>query len=296
MTRRSITLIILGLWLAGVALLYRRSTSQSPEQSLAEAGMRVSPATYYYRVEQGGTQIGAASSAIDTTTTQLTATDFVRAAVRASRDTFRMQARSEAHFTRALRLRDFILKVEGDLTPFLLRGVIQGEGKARTLQITTETPKRHATTQEYDVAGLMFVPTVAPLPVMLNKSRKVGSTLPVGIFDPMSRTIRNVNLKIEKDSLFTVTDSAALDSATGRWATAHQDTLRGWLISGDVPTIIAWVDESGRMIAASEPGGISLSRTSFEIAFENWRLEGVAADSAARAKRIPQSRSRLRRK
>ncbi|HEY3257720.1 MAG TPA: hypothetical protein VGJ64_02610, partial [Gemmatimonadaceae bacterium] len=193
MSRRTIGLVILGLWVAGLALLYRRSTSQSPGQLLVEAGMRVSPATYYYSVEQGGAQIGAASSAIDTTTAQLTATDFLRAAVPAGRDTLRIQARSEAHFTRALALRDFILKVEG-VTPVLLRGVIQGEDKARTLQITTEMPKRHATTQEYDVARLMFVPSVAPLPVMLDKSRKVGSTLPLGIFDPMSRAIRNVNL------------------------------------------------------------------------------------------------------
>jgi len=295
-TRRSITFAILGLWLAGLALLYRRSTSQSPEQSLVEAGMRVSPATYYYRVDQGGAQVGAASSAIDTTTAQLTATDFVRAAIPAGRDTFRMQARSQAHFSRGLSLRDFILKVEGDLPAFLLRGVMRGEGKERTLQLTTEMPKRRPTAKEYDIAGLLFVPTVAPLPVMLNKMRKPGASLPIGIFDPMSRAIRNVNLKIERDSLFSVTDSAARDSATGLWVSAHADTIRGWLISGDVPTIIAWVDESGRMIAASEPGGISLSRTSFEIAFENWRLEGVAADSAAKAKRLPQSPSRLRRK
>lgn len=273
MSRRTIGLAILGLWAAGLALLYRRSTTQSPGQLLVEAGMRVSPATYYYSVEQGGAQVGAASSAIDTTTAQLTATDFIRAAIPAGRDTVRIQARSEAHFTRALALRDFILKIEGDLTPALLRGVIQGENKARTLQITTETPKRHATTQEYDVAGLMFVPSVAPLPLMLNKSRKAGATLAVSIFDPVSRAIRNVNLKIEKDSLFMVTDSAALDSASARWVPAHKDTVRGWLISGDVPTTAAWVDESGRMITASVPGGISFSRTAFEMAFENWRLE-----------------------
>lgn len=296
MTRRSITFAILGLWLAGLALLYRRSTSQSPEQSLLEAGLLVSPATYYYRVEQAGAQVGAASSAIDTTTAQLTATDFIRAAVPAGRDTFRMQARSEAHFSRGLALRDFILKVEGDLAPFLLRGVMQGEGKARTLQLTTETPKRRPTTQEYDVAGLMFIPTVAPLPLLLNKSRKPGAVLNMGIFEPMSKVIRNVNLKVERDSLFTVTDSASRDSTTGRWVSAHQDTVRGWLISGDVPLITAWVDESGRLIAASEPGGISLSRTAFEIAFDNFRLEAVAADSAARARRLPSSRSRSPRK
>lgn len=239
--------------------------------------MRVSPATYYYRMEQGAAQIGAASSAVDTTTTQLIVTDFVRGAVPAGRDTFRIQARSESRYTRALSLKDFILKVEGNLAPFLLRGVIQGEGKSRTLQLTTETPKRHATTSEYDITGLVFVPTVAPLPLMLGKSPKAGSTLPIGIFDPLSRSIRNVSLKIEKDSLFTVTDSAILDSASGHWVKAHEDTVRGWRISGDVPFITVWVDESGRMIAASKTGGISLVRTAFEIAFENWRIDHPAS-------------------
>jgi hypothetical protein len=247
--------------------------------------MRVSPETYYYRVEQAGMQIGAASSAIDTTTTQLTATDFIRAAVPSGRGTLRMQARSEAHFSRALNLRDLIVKVQGDVPQFLLRGVLQGEGNGRTFQVTTETPRRHATTQEYDVAGLMFVPTVAPLPVMLSKTHKPGVALSASIFDPMSRTIRNVNLKVERDSLFTVTDSAVLDSSTARWVRAHSDTVRGWLISGDVPLTTLWVDESGRMIAASEAGGMSFSRTAFEMAFENWRLETMAADSLKRLHR-----------
>lgn len=247
--------------------------------------MRVSPATYYYRVDQGGSQIGAASSALDTTTAQLVATDFIRLAVPARGDTFRVQARAESRYTRALALRDFIMKVEGDLAPFLLRGVVQGEGKSRALQLTTETPRRHPTTKEYDVAGLLFMPTVAPLPLMLAKAHEAGAKMAVGIFDPLSRSVKNVDLKIEKDSLFTLTDSASLDSASGRWVAAHQDTVRGWLISGDVPFVIVWVDESGRMISARESGGISVSRTSFEIAFENWRLDVVAADSALRAKR-----------
>jgi hypothetical protein len=281
LTRRTLGLAIVALWLVGLALLYRRSTLRSPEQSLAEAGMRVSPATNYYRMEQGAAQIGAASSAVDTTTTQLIVTDFLRGAVPAGKDTFRIQARSESRYTRALSLKDFILKVEGDLAPFLLRGVIQGEGKSRTLQLTTETPKRHAATREYDITGLVFVPTVAPFPLMLGKSPKVGSTLAVGIFDPLSRSIRNVNLKIEKDSLFTVTDSATLDSASGHWVKAHEDTVRGWRISGDIPFITSWVDESGRMIAASAAGGISLVRTAFEIAFENWRIDQAASPGTA---------------
>lgn len=280
MTRRSIALLIIGLWVAGMGLLYRRSTLRSPEQALAEAGMLVSPATYYYRVDQGGAQIGAASSAIDTSSALLVATDFIRAAVPAQRDTFRFVARAESRYSRALAFRDFIMKVEGDVPAFLLRGVLQGEGNKRTLQLTTETPNKHATTQEYDVSALMFMPSVAPLPLMLGKTQKTGSKMAVGIFDPLSRTVKKVDLKVEKDSLFTLTDSARLDSASGRWMSAHQDTVRGWLVTGNAPIVVAWVDDSGRIIAASEPGGISLSRTAFEMAFENWRLDRVAADSA----------------
>jgi len=285
MTRRTIALGIIGLWVVGLALLYRRSTFRSPEQSLAEAGMKVSPATYYYRLEQSNQQIGAASSALDTTTALLVATDFVRAVVPVGKDTLQMQARSVARFSRALSMKDFILKAEGDLSPFLLRGVIQGEGTARALQLTTEIPRKHATMEEFDIAGLVFVPTVAPIPLMLGRPPKTGEMLPVAMFDPLSRSVKNVNVRIQKDSLFTVTDSASLDSATGRWVKAHEETIQGWLITGDVPTITAWVDAQGRLIAASEPGGISLMRTTFEIAFDNWRLDRAATRSSAAAKR-----------
>lgn len=284
MTRRTIALAIIGLWVVGLALLYRRSTFRSPEQSLAEAGMKVSPATYYYRLEQDNQQIGAASSALDTTTALLVATDFVRAVVPVGKDTLQIQARSVARFSRTLSMRDFILKAEGDLSPFLLRGVIQGEGTARKLQLTTEIPKKRPTTEEFDIAGLVFVPTVAPIPLMLGRPPKTGEVLPVAMFDPLTRSVKNVNLRIQKDSLFTVTDSASFDSTAGRWVKGHDETVQGWLITGDVPTITAWVDAQGRLLAASEPGGISLMRTTFEMAFDNWRLDRAATRNAVAGK------------
>lgn len=245
--------------------------------------MRVSPATYYYRLDQGPAQVGVGSSTIDTTTTQLIATDFLRAAIPSGKHIFRFQARSEARFTRALSLQDFLLKVEGDLTPYLLRGVVQGEGRSRTLQITTEPLKKRPSTTGYDIAGLVFVPTAAPLPLMLGKTPVAGSTVASSIYDPLSKSIRNVSLNIEKDSLFTVTDSASLDSASGHWLKAHEDTVRGWKITGNVPTTVMWVDASGRMIAAKVPGGISITRTAFEIAFENWRIDQLPAPHPAAA-------------
>jgi hypothetical protein len=294
MTRRTIGLGIIAFWVLGLALLYRRSSFRSPEQALAEAGMRVSPATYYYQLVRSGTQVGVASSTIDTTTALLVATDFVRVGIPGAKDTFRMQARSEARFSRALSLKDFILKVEGDLTPYLLRGVIQGEGKSRTFQLTTEKLKRRPTTSEYDVAGLVFVPTVAPVPLMLGRSPLVGATMAVGVFDPISRILQQVNLRIRKDSLFTLADSAVLDSTRGRWISAHTDTVRGWEINGDIPSVSAWVDGSGRLIAATAADGMSVVRTPFEVAFENWRLDTYSADSVRKSLRRASAKARSR--
>jgi zona occludens toxin (predicted ATPase) len=92
------------------------------------------------------------------------------------------------------------------------------------------------------------------------------------MFDPLSRSLKNVTLRIEADSLFLLADSAAFDSTTNQWVKAHQDSVRGWRVTHRGSPLTAWVDKAGRLIAASEPGGITMVRTAFEIAFVNWNL------------------------
>lgn len=273
---------VLTIWAVGIAWLYRRNTLRTPEQTLAEAAMRISPATYYYRIEQGGDQVGAASSAIDTTTSRIVATDYVLGSIPVGPDRLQLNARSEARFTRGLRLRDFTIRAAGDVTPFMLRGVMQ-EGEEKTLRVTTVSKGERSITQEMIVSRPVFVPTMSPLPLLLRGSPRVGDTAQVAIFDPLSRSIREVTLRVEADSLFLVADSAAFDSTAGRWVRAHQDSVRGWRVGSKTPSVTAWVDASGRLLAASEPGGISLVRTTFELAFDNWRLANTAArrDSVA---------------
>ena len=87
---------------------------------------------------------------------------------------------------------------------------------------------------------------------------------------------KSVTLKLEADSLFLVADSASFDSTTNHWVKAHQDSVRGWRITHRGSPITAWVDKAGRLIAASEPGGITMVRTAFEIAFANWKLDETA--------------------
>lgn len=283
MTRQVIAVTVIAAWVAGLALLYNRSNNRTPEQELVEAGMRVSPTTYYYILEQGGRQVGAASSALDTTNTRVVATDFVRGEIPVGDDVLRMEARSEARFTRGLRLRDFVIRAAGDLTPFMLRGVIQ-EGEDRILRVTVENQGEEPRTLEHAVSLPVFTPTVSPVPLMLRRNPKVGDSIRIALFDPLARNVREVTLQVMGDSLFLVADSAHVDATTGRWVKARQDSARGWRLTGPNSPFTAWVDADGRLIAASEPGGISLVRTAYEIAFENWKLgrpgETARMDSA----------------
>lgn len=271
MSRKTIAVAILAIWVAALGLLYVRTTNRTPEQALAEAGMRVSPATYYYILEQDGRQVGAASSALDTTNSRIVATDFVRGEIPVGDDVLRMEARSEARFTRGLRLRDFVIRAAGDLTPFMLRGVIQ-EGEDKMLRVTLEAQGEAPITLEHVASLPVFIPTVSPLPLMLRADPQTGDSIRISLFDPVSRKLQDVTMRIETDSLFLLADSAHVDTATGRWVKARQESLRGWRLTGKNSPLTAWVDADGRLIAASEPGGISLVRTAYEIAFENWRL------------------------
>ena len=272
MNRRTVAVAILAVWVAGLVYLYFRTTNRTPGEALAEAGLHVSPATYYYTLEQGGKQVGAASSAIDTTSSRVVATDFVRGEIPVGGEVLRLEARSEARYTRGLRLRDFVIRADGDLTPFMLRGAIQ-EGEDKTLRFTLENRGEKPITTEAVVSSPAFTPTMAPLPLMLGRNPKVGDTVRIALYDPMSRTVKETTMRIQADSLFLVADSASLDSATGRWKKARQDSLRGWRITSRRAPVTVWVDAYGRLLAASEPGGISLVRTAFEMAFENWRLD-----------------------
>ncbi|HEX6574748.1 MAG TPA: hypothetical protein VF042_07225 [Gemmatimonadaceae bacterium] len=270
MSRKTIGALVILIWVAGLAFLYNRTTHQTLEQRLTDVGMRVAPETFYYTLQQGGQQVGAASSAIDTSNTRVILTDLVRGRFPTGKDTLRVEARSEARFTRGMRLRDFVLRASGDVIPFQIRGVMQ-EGEDKTLRTTVEQQGERSITQEAIAEAPVFLPTIAPLPLLLTKEPKIGDSVKVALFDPMSRSLKNVTLRIEADSLFLIADSASFDSTTNRWVKAHQDSVRGWRITRSGAPLTAWVDAAGRLISASEPGGISMIRTAFEIAFQNFR-------------------------
>ncbi len=283
MSRKAIGLIVLLVWVAGLGFLYNRTTHRTLEQRLTEVGMRISPETFYYTIEQNGNLVGVASSAVDTSKTRVIASDLVRGRFAVGNDTLRVEARSEARFTRGMRLRDFLIRADGDIQPFLLRGVMQ-EGEDKTLRLTSEPKGGKPITQESVAQAPVFIPTTAPLPLMLSRAPKIGDSVKVAIFDPMSRELKNVTLRIHADSLFLIADSATFDSTTNRWIKVRQNSLRGWRITERSGPVTAWVDAAGRLIAASEPGGVTMIRTAFEIAFANFNISEKQRAALRRAR------------
>lgn len=215
MNRRVIGIAVVVLWVAGLLFLYRRNGTHSPTEFLVQAGLRVSPEVYYYSVQKAGTQIGVASSSVDTTKQRIVSVDFLRGALPVGNKTVKVEARSEARFTRGLRLRDFVVQVRGDLTPFTLRGVMQ-EGEDKTLRMTMLDGRRKPLTNESVQEKPVFISSVAPILLMLKGEPKIGDSIKVAVFDPMTRSVKPVTTFELSFANFRLDHSPAADSALMR--------------------------------------------------------------------------------
>jgi transglutaminase-like putative cysteine protease len=271
MSRRgSLALLVVLGWLAGLGLLARRELFRGTAQRLAEAALRVAPGAIFYAVTQGAAQIGFASSTIDTTEAGIRVTDYLVADLPVAGKWHRASARSVVQMSRALVLRHFEVSLETEAGPSRVTGEPSGD---TLLTVAISSPGVPADTQRIRLDGPVILPTLLPLAVGLGGTPKVGQRLTLPVFDPSTMTRRSQTLKIEAESLFVVSDSAVFDSATMRWRTETRDTVRAWRVaSDDGGGFRGWVDEQGRVVEATQPANLTMRRTAYELAFENWRI------------------------
>jgi hypothetical protein len=245
-------------------MMLRRNANRSEAQQLAEVALRVQPATFYYAIDRDGAQVGAASSALDTTAKSLVSEEYFVGDYRAgTKSAERTSARSQTRLTRGLHLIDLNADVSRPTKPFSINATVQEDtaifiaGK----KATGRPPAR------YTFTAPLFTPTISAVVFMLGGAPKIGRTQTMSVFDPVTRTVVRPTLRIRAESLFTVVDSATLDHS-GVWIVAHGDTVRAWRIEGAPHGLDAWVDAEGRIVAA-HAGSFSATRTAFEIAFKN---------------------------
>lgn len=269
MSRRGAAVLIVVMWVVGLGLLVRRDYFRPDAERLAEAALRINPGVVYYTVLQGSTQIGFASSSIDTMPNRIISDDYLTADIQAGGSAHRATARTNVRLTRALKVMDFDFSLETDGGLVSARGDVVGDSVLQLAIASGDTP---ADTQRVALKGPIFLPALVPLTVMLGQKPKVGKSFTFAVFDPASMGPRNVKVSIQAESLFTVDDSASFDSTSMKWVTALRDTVRAWrLVAGDGRAFSGWVDAFGRVVEAEQPGNLIMRRTAYELAFENWR-------------------------
>ena len=260
-----IAVAIVGLWIAGLAVMLRRNANRSEAQQLAEVALRLQPATFYYTIERDGEQIGAASSALDTTAKTLLSEEYFVGEYPApgGKSVERTSARWQTRLTRGFRLVGLSIDVARPTRPFAINASVAED---TILIIGTKRPGRPLPAR-YTFTPPLFTPSLAPIVFMLGGPSEIGRKQTLSVFDPITRTVIRPELTIAGDSLFSVVDSAAIDN-TGSWMPAHRDTVRAWRIDGAPHGLTAWVDSEGRIVAA-RAGSLSATRTAFELAFKN---------------------------
>ncbi len=284
--RLALAAAILVAWLGGLAVLARRELYVSAPQRLAEMAQRISPGATFFVVEQGGRQIGFASNTIDTTGAGIDVVDYFVADLPIAGTSRRASARSVVKLSRALALQRFEVQIESQDAPLRAGGRTDGDSSIVFAISTPDQTKPDS--QRIAVRGPVYLPTLVPLVVALGETPKVGRTYALPTFNPTTMSQSTMRLSIRAESLFTLVDSATFDAARGEWVSALTDTVRAWRVEPEAAAggFTGWVDMQGRVVQSSQPGGITLRRMAYEIAFQNWRIaRDRTAASAKDAKR-----------
>ncbi len=100
------------------------------------------------------------------------------------------------------------------------------------------------------------------------KARRDGAELRVTLFDPASATAADTRFRVAASELRAWPDSVDTD-ADGEWIVLRTDSARAWRLdrADGAVRLPTWVDEDGRVVEATLPGGLTIARTAFELAF-----------------------------
>ena len=173
----------------------------------------------------------------------------------------RASARSKVLLSRGMALDSFSLDVQSEAGPIVITG--KPSGDTLLTVATRSSPDEPADTQRVRLTGPVLLPTLVPMAIALGEQPKVGKRYTVSVFDPIAMAPRTFTISVQAESLFVLSDSAAFDSTSRRWASVHEDTVRGWRLSseaaggaggtGGAGGFAGWVDDQGRVVQLTQP-------------------------------------------
>ncbi len=285
MSRRGWGLAILAAWILSLGWLIKRTYFRSTGQRLAEAALAVPPGAVFYRITVGAQQIGFASTTIDTLQDTIRVEDVLVVDVPALGKVHRTTARSQAFLNRALRLRQMSALVDGDDSRFTAHGEMVGDSSLRLILSTGEDSQ--LTWARF--TRPVVLPSLLPLRLAFGGELKTGRTSALRVFDPALLAERDVAVTIAAESTLVVPDSADYDSTAMAWVAVHFDTVRAFRLDQRSEGLAAsmWVDAQGHIVRATSATGVTLDRTAFELAYENFRRRDTARVARSSAQPEP---------
>ena len=267
MSRKTIAALILAFWIAGLGLMLRRSFGGDLTRRLAEAAIRVQPATFYYSLSYRGAKIGAASSAIDTLVGAVVSEEYYTGRFPSGDSLMAVSARLHSTMTRGLRLTNISMQLDRGAEREKMTAFLQGD---TTLVVVNRGGSGSRGPLLIGLHGPLLPPGLVGVALLAGEQPKTGLSQRFLVFNPTNAKPERREARVTSDSLFTVVDSADQISG-GAWQAAHSDTVRAWQLGGNTSGLTIWVDVEGRIVQAGAPNGLLLMRTAFELAFEKGR-------------------------
>ena len=244
--------------------LVKRVAFRSTGERLAAAALAAPPGTEFFRVDLAGHQVGFASMTLDTAGPRLRVTDLVLLDLRAGGRLYHTRARAVAVVTRALRLETLDVAVDGE-SRFLAHASVSGDTALTvTLQAGTDTE-----TSRLRLAHPILLPSLLPLRLAFGGALKPGRASVLAIFDPFALSEHPVGVTTAKESTLVVSDSAVYDSSARAWVPARFDSVPAFLIIERAQglTTDTWIDADGRLVRSSNPTGLTVERSAYELAY-----------------------------
>ena len=270
MSRRVVVFGVVALWLAGVGFFVKREYFKPRAEALAEAAVaRIGPSAAYYTLSMSGQPVGYISATTDTLADTIKVQSNWVLGMQALGNLQQVGIVSLINLSRAMRLRSFDAQVNSAASKFEIRGQAVGDS---TLDMTIDAGghTQHIRTQ---LGRSLVMSDLVNMRLALGGRLQPGKSYTLRVFDPITQHDGESQLTVLAESTMTFADSARLDSTTMRWVPARIDTTKAYRISQTYAgsTAESWIDGQGNILTASTPLGITLQRTAFEIAVENWR-------------------------
>jgi hypothetical protein len=271
MNRRALfTAGVLALGLLGLGAFAGRE--MRPESSGRGAAARVMPGTLYYAVEQGGEQIGFASSKVEVDGDRFSVADHLVADVIVGGERKRASIAISAQSSRPPMFDSFNAVLDAEAGTILASGRVLGDS---ALRLVIEMPDAPPDTQLIALSRAPVLPTMVPIALIMRGQPRVGQTTTLAVFDPILLGVGDVTFAVEAESLFVIADSASFAARERRHRITHSDTVRAWRIAGDrgmAGGFSGWIDARGRIVQAVQPGNLQMRRTAYELAYDAWHL------------------------